>query len=149
MKEITLEQFKEKKPEEYLLVDIRDEGSILYGKIPGAINIPITKFEEDFEAAVGSIDADKDVIIYCQRGEKSQDIADLLESKGISSFSLAGGYNAFLMSLMDGQDEEDFKERAEESIRKKFHKQLFSPFAKACKTYDLIQNGDHIAVCIS
>lgn len=40
-------------------------------------------------------------------------------------------------------------ERAEESIRKKFHKQLFSPFAKACKSYELIQDGDHIAVCIS
>lgn len=39
--------------------------------------------------------------------------------------------------------------RAEESIRKKFHKQLFSPFAKACKMYQLIREGDHIAVCIS
>ena len=41
------------------------------------------------------------------------------------------------------------QEKAEESIRKKFHKQLFTPFAKACKTYQLIQEGDHIAVCIS
>ena len=41
------------------------------------------------------------------------------------------------------------QEKAEESIRKKFHKQLFSPFAKACKTYKLIEEGDHIAVCIS
>lgn len=44
---------------------------------------------------------------------------------------------------------EDFQFRAEESIRKKFHKQLFSPFARACKNYELIQDGDHIAVCIS
>ncbi len=41
------------------------------------------------------------------------------------------------------------RKRAEESIRKKFHKQLFSQFAKACKTYKLIEEGDHIAVCIS
>ena len=39
--------------------------------------------------------------------------------------------------------------KAEESIRKKFHKQLFTPFARACKTYKLIEDGDHIAVCIS
>ena len=39
--------------------------------------------------------------------------------------------------------------RAEESIRKKYHKQLFTPFAKACKTYKLIEEGDRIAVCIS
>ncbi len=54
---------------------------------------------------------------------------------------------------METQDEvsgtEERKNRAEESIRKKFHKQLFSPFAKACKTYRLIEEGDHIAVCIS
>lgn len=41
------------------------------------------------------------------------------------------------------------RNRAEESIRKKYHKQLFTPFAKACKTYKLIEEGDHIAVCIS
>ena len=34
-------------------------------------------------------------------------------------------------------------------IQEKFHKKLFSPFAKACKTYKLIEDGDHIAVCIS
>ncbi len=38
---------------------------------------------------------------------------------------------------------------AELSIRKKFHKSLFTPFAKAINTYDLLQEGDHVAVCIS
>ncbi len=41
------------------------------------------------------------------------------------------------------------REKIETSIRKKFHKTLFSPFAKACKQYQLIQDGDHICVCIS
>ncbi len=44
---------------------------------------------------------------------------------------------------------DESRARAEESIRKKFHKQIFSPFAKACKTYELIEDGDKIAVCIS
>ncbi len=44
---------------------------------------------------------------------------------------------------------EDKQKCVEESIRKKFHKQLFTPFAKACKNYRLISDGDHIAVCIS
>ena len=39
--------------------------------------------------------------------------------------------------------------RAEDSIRRKYHEQLFSPFARACKTYRLISEGDRIAVCIS
>ena len=44
---------------------------------------------------------------------------------------------------------EDTIKKAEESIRKKFHKSIFAPFAKACKNYELIKEGDHIAVCIS
>ena len=39
--------------------------------------------------------------------------------------------------------------RAEESLRKKFHKKLFSAFAKAIVAYDMIREGDCIAVCIS
>ena len=40
-------------------------------------------------------------------------------------------------------------DRAEESIRKKFRKSLFSRFTKAIVEYELIQPDDKIAVCIS
>lgn len=40
-------------------------------------------------------------------------------------------------------------EEIELSIRKKFHKQLFSRFAKAVRDYQLVQEKDRIAVCIS
>ena len=40
-------------------------------------------------------------------------------------------------------------EDIELSIRKKFHKELFVPFAKAVNRYELIQENDRIAVCIS
>lgn len=40
-------------------------------------------------------------------------------------------------------------ERAEKSIIKKFHKQLFRKFTKAVATYGLIEPNDKIAVCIS
>ncbi|MCC8125998.1 MAG: ATPase [Clostridiales bacterium] len=37
----------------------------------------------------------------------------------------------------------------EKSIRKRFHKELFSRFAKAIREYELVQENDRIAVCIS
>ncbi|MCI8734271.1 MAG: tRNA 2-thiocytidine biosynthesis protein TtcA [Clostridia bacterium] len=40
-------------------------------------------------------------------------------------------------------------ERAEKSIIKKFHRQLFRRFTKAVATYGLIEPDDKIAVCIS
>jgi len=40
-------------------------------------------------------------------------------------------------------------DNVEKSIRKKFHKALFSRFAKAVNEYRLLEEGDRVAVCIS
>lgn len=40
-------------------------------------------------------------------------------------------------------------QRIEQSITKKYRKKLWTPFIKAIKTYELIKEGDKIAVCIS
>lgn len=54
------------------------------------------------------------------------------------------------ISQQEGEQEAvEKRERIEKSLRKKFHKELFSRFAKAINTYELIQENDHIAVCIS
>lgn len=44
---------------------------------------------------------------------------------------------------------EERTRQIEQSIQKKFHKQIFSRFAKAVKAYELVLDGDKIAVCIS
>jgi len=44
---------------------------------------------------------------------------------------------------------EERTNQIELSIRKKFHKTIFSKFAKAINIYNLVQEGDKIAVCIS
>lgn len=43
----------------------------------------------------------------------------------------------------------DIQAGAEESIRNAFHRSLMEPFTKACRDYQLISEGDRIAVCIS
>ncbi len=43
----------------------------------------------------------------------------------------------------------EFLEDVEKSIRKKFHKTLFTPFAKGINTYEMLKPGDRVAVCIS
>ena len=40
------------------------------------------------------------------------------------------------------------KEEAEFSLRKKYHKTIFSRFARAINHYQLVENGDHVAVFV-
>ncbi len=59
---------------------------------------------------------------------------------------------AFAIMLMEKKLEEkevSCKESAEYDIRKTYHKQLFTPFAKAINRYELLSPGDKVAVCIS
>ena len=42
-----------------------------------------------------------------------------------------------------------FNQCAERSIIKTYRKSIWNPFVEACKRYQLINNGDKIAVCIS
>ncbi len=51
--------------------------------------------------------------------------------------------------LRDDEASAARRERAEKSIQKKFHKELFSKFAKAINAYELVEENDHIAVCVS
>ena len=131
----------------YQLIDIRNEEAAAYGKIPGAILIPNGDFAEHTE----KLPKDKPVILYCTRGIYSGECAQQLREQGIEAYSLVGGYTGWLLESMQAERGQD-RERAEEiekSIRKKFHKVLFSKFAKAINEYDMIQPNDKIAVCIS
>ena len=149
MKEITYEELKGLKKETYELVDIRDEAMTAYGMIPGAVNIVVEDLENS--EVLKDISKDKKIIFYCEIGRRSREIEDELEClEGRDCYSLKDGYIGYVRAGMNSEEDLEAKrEKAEESIRKKFHKQLFSPFAKACKTYKLIEEGDHIAVCIS
>ena len=155
MIEITYEELKKLDLGSYILVDVRNQGSLKYGIIPGAISITHELFDKEIEEVAAKLDKSKKVVLYCTKGLISLEDAQILCDMGYDAVSLKGGYNSYLIAEMDHQQSEAEAERLEKtseiekSIRKKFHKTLFSPFARACKQYELIQEGDHICVCIS
>lgn len=51
--------------------------------------------------------------------------------------------------ISDDLDPAEFCGRVETELRKRYHKKLFSPFAKAINKYKLLQEHDKVAVCIS
>lgn len=132
---------------EYIWVDIRDEVSTTYGIIPGAVCIPPGVFDD----RKSEISKDKKIILYCARGIVSVEYAEKLRSEGYDAYSLTGGYYQYLSIKMeeDTANEHEKVEQIELSIRKKFHKDIFSKFAKAINEYELVKEHDHIAVCIS
>ncbi len=149
MKEITYNKLKELPEDSYVLIDVRDEGLTAYGMIPGAVSV----FVDDLVSSskLSEIPKDKKLIFYCEIGRRTRELDETMECfGGRECYSLSEGYVGYVRAGMNSeQDKEERKKRAEKSIQKKFHKQLFSPFARACKTYQLIEDGDHIAVCIS
>ena len=150
MEEITLEELRKWPKDSYKLIDIRDEGLVAYGMIPGALHIPMEAIEEGISTDLMNITNDRKLVFYCQIGRKSRELDDVKSLEGRNIYSLEGGYIGYVKSgTLDDSAREGKQHRAEESIRKKYHKQLFTPFAKACKSYRLIQEGDRIAVCIS
>ncbi|MBQ9340748.1 MAG: ATPase [Lachnospiraceae bacterium] len=150
MNEITIEELKTWPKGSYILIDIRDEGLAIYGMMPGAVHIPAETIDEDKSSELKELAKNKKLVFYCQIGRKSRELDENEYLEGLEMYSLEGGYLGYIKSLMNDKSAvEEKREQAEASIRKKFHKQLFSPFARACKEYKLIEDGDHIAVCIS
>lgn len=140
--EIKIQDLRSLNKEEYLLVDIREEAAFSHGFIPGAVNIPLSKLREKPEL----LPKDKKIILYCAKGILSYEAAEELEEKGYDVAHLAGGYGAW---LLDSFSTEERYPEIEKSIRKKFHKTIFSRFTKAINEYELVKEGDKVAVCIS
>lgn len=133
----------------YYIIDIRDKVAFEHGAIPGAVWMTAEDVIEKSE----ELPKDQKIMIYCTKGEASVDVANALQSKGIDAYSLEGGYGQWLLESFKEENKEiSAKEEQleiEKSIRKKFHKVLFSRFAKAIRDYELVKENDHIAVCIS
>ena len=131
MNEISIEELRRMPQDSYELIDIRDKALILYGTIPGAVSIPMDELESGDSPKLASIAQGKILVFYCQIGRKSRDLDELPCLSGRECLSLEGGYIGYVRSgLHSKAAREERQKKAEESIRRKFHKQLFAPFAK-------------------
>ena len=143
--EISVQELSKRDADSYILIDIRDDSSYSYGNIPGSLHVPKDILEADYEKY-----KDKPLILYCKKGETSAETVQFLKEKNIEAKSLKGGYLAWLMESMKQEEEQqDAYLDIEQSIRKKFKKSIWCKFTKAVREYELVKEGDKIAVCIS
>lgn len=143
MEEITIEELKQLSSNAYVLVDIRDEEKVMKNPIDGSIVL----CEKDAEEY--AYDFDKKIIIVCDRGKLSIPCVLALRERGYEAYSLHGGYVSIVMDKMKENHSKEFAHKVERSIIKTYRKPIWSKFTKAVRDYELIQEGDRIAVCIS
>ena len=142
--EITVQQLRTLDKDGYQIIDIREEAKTAYGVIPGAVCTQADNIEEN-----PAIDSRKKLVICCSVGKISIDVAEGLADKGYDAVSLSGGYTAWLLDHMQEKQQEEISTQVEKSIRKKFRKNIWCKFTKAINQYELVKEGDRIAVCIS
>ena len=141
---ISVNELKQLDKNAYQIIDIRDEMEISHGAIPGAVALSAEAIESSEQ-----IDPSKKLVICCSRGKFSVEVAEHLKGQGLDAVSLDGEYIAWLMDIMSEPAEQNKAKDVELSLRKKFKKNIWSKFAKAITTYELVKPGDRIAVCIS
>lgn len=145
----TIEELQEDTREKQI-IDIRDRADFDKETYPGAINI----YWEEFEEHMDEIRKDCPAYLICYTGQKSDEIAEELTEQGYEIYSIKNGYRAWLRiklsKLMSDHDEAEQRTRdIERSIIKKFRKPIWRRFTKAIREYELVKDGDKIAVCIS
>ena len=151
----TIEELQ-KDEREKVIIDIRREADFLRETYPGAKHI----YWEECEAHKDEVPKDCPVYLICYTGERSDELARELLEEGYEVYSVQGGYRAYLrMKLLESMEQTkapDAEEKnldrcseIERSIVKKFRKEIWRKFTKAINEYELIQDGDKIAVCIS
>ena len=82
---------------ELILVDTRTEEHFKKGHIKGAMNFPFTNVER-MENVLRE-NRGKEIVIYCENGERSKKISDVLSNLGFSKIrNLDGGVTAWINS---------------------------------------------------
>ena len=138
--EITPEKLEELK--DAVIIDIRSESDRAYGFIPESVSMPE-------HVSADGLDKDRPVVIYCARGVYSIEEAEKLKNSGFEAYSLKGGYPAWMRYSMNKRNEKETCFKVEQSLRTKFRSSIMSPFTRAIKEYQLVREGDRVAVCIS
>lgn len=154
MKSITIESLERTDKDKVLVVDIRPEDQYQRGTFPGAVNLPMAEFED--RKTELELYKDKEIYLMCHTGERSLEYVQDLIADGYDAGNVTGGYRSYLKltltRFVQKDSEEQLAERTREierSIIKKFRRSVWRPFTKALNEYQLVQEGDKIAVCIS
>ncbi|MCH5184618.1 MAG: rhodanese-like domain-containing protein [Oscillospiraceae bacterium] len=99
-REISICEYIKNPPETGILIDLREKEIYQFGSIRDAINIPLSDIKQLYE-----LPKERDIYVFCQGGELSGEIAELLSDAGYNAYNLTGGYREYLRYTFSNTDE--------------------------------------------
>jgi NADPH-dependent 2,4-dienoyl-CoA reductase/sulfur reductase-like enzyme/rhodanese-related sulfurtransferase len=78
-------------PERTLLLDVREDAERRAGHIPGSVHIPL----RELRSRLGELPRDREVIVYCQSGQRSYNACRILSQHGFRVRNLTGSYHTW------------------------------------------------------
>ena len=98
MSEMDICEYLATRKKDDVLVDVRDKAFFDFGTIEGAVNIPINDIKKLYE-----LPKERNIYLFCQAGDISGEMAELLSDAGYNACNLTGGYRKYLRSVWQGQ----------------------------------------------
>ena len=77
------------------LLDVREQNEWNLFRIPGAIHVPLARVSGAAGEALANT-PEGEIVVYCGRGARSAQAAEMLRAQGYRATSLAGGITAWI-----------------------------------------------------
>lgn len=74
-----------------IMVDLREKTAFSFGTIDNAVSIPLNDIKKLYD-----LPKNQKICVFCQSGELSQEIAELLLDAEYDAYHLVGGYRAYI-----------------------------------------------------
>ena len=78
-------------PKDAFLLDVRDGTEVAKGKIPSSVNIPLNEVRD----RLNEIPKDREIVAYCQSGQRSYYACRILTLNGFRCHNLSGAYKTW------------------------------------------------------
>lgn len=86
-----LQQLMQAQPDALHLLDVREDWERQLVAIAGSLHIPLGQLKARFE----ELPRDRECLVYCHHGMRSQQAAMFLEAQGFQAVNLQGGIDAW------------------------------------------------------
>lgn len=82
-----------------IMVDLREKTAFSFGTIGDAVSIPLNDIKKLYD-----LPKNRKICVFCQSGEMSQEIAELLSDAEYDAYHLVGGYRAYIRQSLKSKE---------------------------------------------